>query len=365
MTVARVRLWGKHDRGRELERRPRFRPFRVRPGLHPRAAGRWRRSRCRWRARSTRFRRCPGRLSTACRAFSRTRSPTASATRSSTPGSPGRDATRATSTPSNASATLERAAWARSSSSPPRVRRTGPRASMSRPSSSSPATSSPGVRLLKAPLRRLAGSRPCRTSCGSARRRAAPGRRRSSPGIPTPRKVRSGQIKAGDGFSHWLLKFDGVAGNRDRELEDPRGYGLIEYAYHAMARAAGIEMTECRILHENGRHHFMTRRFDRTDTGGQDPHAVPGCPRPLRLQPAGRVFLRAGPARHRPARARQGRGGRAVPAHGLQHRRPQPGRPRQEHRLPDGPFGPLAALARVRRHLQLQPGRPVDRARTR
>ena len=84
---------------------------------------------------------------------------------------------------------------------------------------------------------------------------------------PETDEVRSGQIKAGDGFSHWLLKFDGVAGNRDRELEDPQGYGLIEYAYHAMARAAGIQMTECRILQENGRHHFMTRRFDRTDTG--------------------------------------------------------------------------------------------------
>ena len=84
---------------------------------------------------------------------------------------------------------------------------------------------------------------------------------------PETDEVRSGQIKAGDGFSHWLLKFDGVAGNRDRELEDPEGYGLIEYAYHAMARAAGIQMTECRILPENGRHHFMTRRFDRTDTG--------------------------------------------------------------------------------------------------
>jgi serine/threonine-protein kinase HipA len=84
---------------------------------------------------------------------------------------------------------------------------------------------------------------------------------------PETDEVRSGQIKAGDGFSHWLLKFDGVAGNRDKELDDPQGYGLIEYAYHAMARAAGIEMTECRILHENGRHHFMTRRFDRTDTG--------------------------------------------------------------------------------------------------
>jgi len=86
---------------------------------------------------------------------------------------------------------------------------------------------------------------------------------------PETNEVRPGQIKAGGGFSHWLLKFDGVAGNRDRELEDPQGYGLIEYAYHAMARAAGIQMTECRILQENGRHHFMTRRFDRTDTGGK------------------------------------------------------------------------------------------------
>ena len=86
---------------------------------------------------------------------------------------------------------------------------------------------------------------------------------------PATDEVRSGQVEAGDGFSHWLLKFDGVAGNRDRELEDPKGYGLIEYAYHAMARAAGIEMTACRILPENDRHHFMTRRFDRTDAGGK------------------------------------------------------------------------------------------------
>ena len=84
---------------------------------------------------------------------------------------------------------------------------------------------------------------------------------------PKTDEVHSGQVPAGEGFSHWLLKFDGVAGNRDRELEDPQGYGLIEYAYHAMARSAGIHMNECRILRENGRNHFMTRRFDRTDTG--------------------------------------------------------------------------------------------------
>ncbi len=80
-------------------------------------------------------------------------------------------------------------------------------------------------------------------------------------------EVRSGQIAAGEGFSYWLLKFDGVSGNRDRELEDPKGYGLIEYAYYKMALAAGISMSECRLLEEQGRSHFMTKRFDRTPAG--------------------------------------------------------------------------------------------------
>ncbi len=80
-------------------------------------------------------------------------------------------------------------------------------------------------------------------------------------------EVRSGQVKAGEGFNYWLLKFDGVSGNKDKELEDPAGYGLIEYAYHLMAKAAGIKMMECRLLEENGRSHFMTKRYDRTDKG--------------------------------------------------------------------------------------------------
>ncbi len=81
---------------------------------------------------------------------------------------------------------------------------------------------------------------------------------------PKTQAVRSGQIDAEEGFEHWLLKFDGVRGNRDRErLEDPQGFGGIELAYSMMARAAGIEMTECRLLEENGRRHFMTKRFDR------------------------------------------------------------------------------------------------------
>ena len=79
--------------------------------------------------------------------------------------------------------------------------------------------------------------------------------------------VRSGQVKAPPGYSYWLIKFDGVTGNRDKELNDPLGYGKIEYAYHLMARAAGVEMSDCRLMHENGRSHFMTRRFDRTAAG--------------------------------------------------------------------------------------------------
>jgi serine/threonine-protein kinase HipA len=82
-------------------------------------------------------------------------------------------------------------------------------------------------------------------------------------------QVRSGQLLLGGGFKHWLLKFDGVSRSGDHGLTDPQGWGAIEYAYSKMARAAGIQMTECRLLEENGRRHFMTRRFDRPDEGGK------------------------------------------------------------------------------------------------
>ncbi len=86
---------------------------------------------------------------------------------------------------------------------------------------------------------------------------------------PDTNEVRSGQVQAPVGFSYWLLKFDGVANAGDRGLKDPKGYTLIEYVYSLMAKAAGIEMTECRLLEEGPRKHFMTRRFDRTVAGGR------------------------------------------------------------------------------------------------
>ena len=79
-------------------------------------------------------------------------------------------------------------------------------------------------------------------------------------------EVRSGQVKLPKGFGYWLIKFDGLTGNGDKEGDDKWGYGRVEYAYHLMAKAAGIEMSECRLWNKR---HFMTRRFDRLENGGK------------------------------------------------------------------------------------------------
>ena len=86
-------------------------------------------------------------------------------------------------------------------------------------------------------------------------------------------EVRSGQIDAPEGFQHWLLKLDGVT---NAELGDPKHYGRIEYVYSLMAREAGSDMSECRLIEENGRAHFMTRRFDRVN-GNEKVHMQTLC----------------------------------------------------------------------------------------
>ena len=86
---------------------------------------------------------------------------------------------------------------------------------------------------------------------------------------PETYEVRSGQMDLPPGFEHWLIKFDGVAMSGDWGIADPSGYGLLEYSYHLMAKACGIEMMESRIFSEGGRNHFMTRRFDRALNGGK------------------------------------------------------------------------------------------------
>ena len=106
------------------------------------------------------------------------------------------------------------------------------------------------------------------TSAGGARAKAVIAWNRKT------EEIRSGQIEAPPGFEHWLLKFDGMG--RDSDLGTGEDYGRIEYAYHLMATAAGIQMNECRLLEEHGRAHFMTRRFDR-EVGGVRHHIQTLC----------------------------------------------------------------------------------------
>lgn len=105
------------------------------------------------------------------------------------------------------------------------------------------------------------------TSAGGARAKAA------IAWNPTTQEIRAGQFDVDSGFEHWILKFDGMG--KDRELGSSSSYGRIEFAYSLMARRAGIRMSDCRLLEENGRAHFMTRRFDRQ--GNQKHHLQTLC----------------------------------------------------------------------------------------
>lgn len=81
--------------------------------------------------------------------------------------------------------------------------------------------------------------------------------------------VKSGQTKAPKGFEHWLIKLDGVS---DVQLGASKGYGHVEMAYYNMATACGIAMMPSKLLEENSRAHFMTKRFDRE--GGETKHHI-------------------------------------------------------------------------------------------
>lgn len=86
---------------------------------------------------------------------------------------------------------------------------------------------------------------------------------------PDTKQVRSGQLDIKPGFQHWLIKFDGVEFGGDWGVADPKGYGLLEYSYHEIAKKCDVNMSECRIFSESGRNHFMTRRFDRDEKIGK------------------------------------------------------------------------------------------------
>ncbi|MBO5377218.1 MAG: type II toxin-antitoxin system HipA family toxin [Ruminiclostridium sp.] len=95
---------------------------------------------------------------------------------------------------------------------------------------------------------------------------------------PETNDIRSGQVNAGKGYEYWLLKFDDISNNKDKDSTPDSGeYTRIEYAYYLMAKAAGIEMSECRLYKENGRAHFMTKRFDRIGSKGEKLHMQSLC----------------------------------------------------------------------------------------
>nr|WP_205910122.1 HipA domain-containing protein [Rhizobium rhizophilum] len=148
---------------------------------------------------------------------------------------------------------------------------------------------------------------------------------------------RSGQVKAWEGFTHWLMKLDGISNNRDKELADPQGC------------AAGIDMTECRVHHEGGRLHFMTQCFDRTVSGQKfhmqslaairhcDFNAAGAIPTNRRSRRSGCSAYPLAHFRHRAT----------VSSSCLQHTRPKPRPPRQEHRLPHESKRRVAAVTGV------------------
>ena len=177
---------------------------------------------------------------------------------------------------------------------------------------------------------------------------------------PRTGEFRSGRVDTAAGFEHWILKFDGVANNRDRELADPLGFGRIEYAYFLMARAAGVEMTACRLHHEGGRSHFMTRRFDRDANGrklhmqslGALRHFDYNLPGAYAYEQAIETIIGLGLG--------MAAGRTAVSPDRVQRCRPEPGRSRQEHLVPDGPERLVAFIARLRHRLRLQLVRRTD-----
>lgn len=95
---------------------------------------------------------------------------------------------------------------------------------------------------------------------------------------PETNDIRSGQIDAGKGYEYWLLKFDNIKNNSDKDVRPDDGeYTKVEYAYYLMALDAGLTMSECRLYQENGSAHFMTKRFDRKGTKGEKLHMQSLC----------------------------------------------------------------------------------------
>lgn len=74
-------------------------------------------------------------------------------------------------------------------------------------------------------------------------------------------EVRSGQIEAPEGFDYYLIKLDGVTA--EAGFRETQNFGRLEYSFYRLVKECGIEMSDCSLIEENGRAHFLTKRFDR------------------------------------------------------------------------------------------------------
>lgn len=86
-------------------------------------------------------------------------------------------------------------------------------------------------------------------------------------------EVRSGQVDAPEGFDYYLIKLDGVSAKAG--FKETENFGRLEYSFAKLVRACGIDMTECSLIEENGRAHFLTKRFDRVN--GEKVHMQTLC----------------------------------------------------------------------------------------
>lgn len=78
---------------------------------------------------------------------------------------------------------------------------------------------------------------------------------------PLTGEVRSGQIEAPEGFDYYLIKLDGVTA--EAGFRETQNFGRLEYSFYRLVNECGIKMSDCSLIEENGRAHFLTKRFDR------------------------------------------------------------------------------------------------------
>lgn len=85
-------------------------------------------------------------------------------------------------------------------------------------------------------------------------------------------EVRSGQVEVPEGFDYYLIKLDGVSA--EAGFKETENFGRLEYSFYQLVKDCGIDMTDCSLIEENGRAHFLTKRFDRVDGGKIHMHSA-------------------------------------------------------------------------------------------